>query len=79
MVILLYFSLENYMIVDLFVINSSDYVVDCKFKINMFFKKVLNLKKLYFIFLMKKLKKLFFVFLFDISFGIGFGLRFLKS
>lgn len=32
------------MIVDLFAINSSDYVVDCKLKINMFPKKVSNLK-----------------------------------
>lgn len=67
------------MIVDLFAINSSDYVVDCKLKINMFPKKVSNLKKLYFIFPTKKLKKLFFVFPFDTSFGTGFGLRFLKS
>ena len=45
------------MIVDLFAINSSDYVADCKLKINkinMFPKKVSNLKKLYFIFPTKK-------------------------
>lgn len=75
------------MIVDLFAINSSDYVVDCKLKINkinMFPKKVSNLKNYTSFSQRKKIKEImqlqyFFVFPFDTSFGTGFGLWFLKS